>query len=196
MPNVSAEPRSLQNGNIVREFVDTTSSSSTTYTYPVQQSRLVFENSSDYDMYITVGSYTDKAIKPNEIWEVDETFTSFSIRSDIKSQEFVATAFQYGIAGGIPSDVAQQLQDLTSSLAQNVHQLNDFKYSYSYYADGSVQTITEKDKDDNTFGTTTFNYLANGDVDTSVKVMNGQTITTKYNYDVNGNLQSTVNTKA
>lgn len=121
MPNVSAKPRSLQNGDIVREFVDTTSVSSTTYTYPVQQERLIIENSSDYDMYVTVGSYTDQLIQPDKSWDVDVTFTSFSIRSNVKSQEFVATAYQYDIEGGSSggnTELTVQLNELSSAMAE------------------------------------------------------------------------------
>jgi hypothetical protein len=96
----------------------------------------------------------------------------------------------------VDTSLADNFNKIDSSLAQSVHQLNEFKYSYTYLSDGSVQTITEKDKNEVTISTITFTYLANGDVDTSVKVMNGQTITTKYNYDINGNLTDTVNTKA
>lgn len=86
------------------------------------------------------------------------------------------------------------INQIGSQLA-NTMGLHENKSTYSYNADGSVNTITEKDKNDVVISTTTFTYKTNGDVNTSVLVKDGQTITTQYIYDANGNLTDTVNTK-
>jgi hypothetical protein len=83
-----------------------------------------------------------------------------------------------------------------SYVDETANGLNEKKYTYAYLSDGSVQTITEKDKTNAVISITTFTYKANGDVDTSAKVMGGQTVTTQYVYDTNGNLTDTINTKS
>lgn len=92
MPLVTARPRSLQNGNILTEFTDTTSTTEVTYTFPTIQTGIIIENSGEYDIFVTVGRYTNQVIKANKKWSVDVSFSSFFIRSDVNSQEFIATA--------------------------------------------------------------------------------------------------------
>jgi YD repeat-containing protein len=65
--------------------------------------------------------------------------------------------------------------------------------SYNYNADGSVQSVTTTDNKNNVIKTVTYIYNASGDVTSSVTVANNETITTTYNYDVNGNITSTTN---
>jgi antitoxin component YwqK of YwqJK toxin-antitoxin module len=89
------------------------------------------------------------------------------------------------IARGIALSINAQLADIVT--------LNDHTFSYTYYSDGNVQTVTEKDSVNNVIKTVTYNYNASGDVSTSVTVMNGKTLTTTYNYDSNGTITSTVN---
>jgi hypothetical protein len=84
-----------------------------------------------------------------------------------------------------------RLDALDASLADIVT-LNDHTITYSYYADGSVQTVTEKDSSNNVIKTVTYTYNSVGDVSTSATVMNGKTLTTTYNY-TNGDITSTVN---
>lgn len=83
-----------------------------------------------------------------------------------------------------PSVLAAQLADIVT--------LNNHTISYTYYSDGNVQTVTEKDANNNTIKTVTYNYNASGDVSSSVTVMDGKTVTTTYNY-ANGNITSTSN---
>lgn len=92
MPLVTAIPKGLQNGNVLTEFTDTTNTSSVTYTYPTQQTSLIIENSGEKDIFVAVGSYTNQVVKADKKWRVDVPFTSFSIRSDVDSQEFIATS--------------------------------------------------------------------------------------------------------
>lgn len=104
MPIVTATPRGLLNGKIVTEFTDTTSASSVTYTYPVQQAGIKIENSGIADIFVTVGTYVNQVINPDKTWKADAAFTSFSIRSDVNSQEFIATAFQNDVDGSGEAD--------------------------------------------------------------------------------------------
>lgn len=109
MPNVTATPKGMINGVVVTEFTDTTSTTSVTYTYPTQQTSLVIENSGVADIFVTVGSYSNQVIKPDKKWRADVPFTSFSIRSDANSQEFIATA-SIEIADDLASVTAQLVQ--------------------------------------------------------------------------------------
>jgi hypothetical protein len=92
MPLVTASPRSLQNGSILTEFTNSTNVSPTTYTFPTPQTSLIIENSGENDVFVTVGGYTDQVVKADAKWKVDVSYTSFSIRSDVNSQEFIVTA--------------------------------------------------------------------------------------------------------
>lgn len=74
--------------------------------------------------------------------------------------------------------------------------VNSHTVTYAYNADGSVQSTTEKDANNNVVKTVTYTYDVNGNVVSSATVMNGKTVTTTYNYDANGNLTSTTNTVA
>jgi YD repeat-containing protein len=66
-------------------------------------------------------------------------------------------------------------------------------FSYEYSGDGAVKSITEKGINDEVVSITTFTYSPEGDVISSAKTMNGQTVTTSYIYDANGNLTGTTN---
>jgi len=92
MPLVTTIPRSLQNGDVLTQFTDSTSTSSVMYSFFTQQTSLVIENSGEHDIFVTVGSYTNQVIKADKKWKVETSFISFSIRSDVNSQEFIATA--------------------------------------------------------------------------------------------------------
>jgi hypothetical protein len=113
MPNVTASPRGLQSGGTVTEFTDTTSTSSVTYTYPTQQTSLIIENSGERDIYVTVGTYTNQVVKVDTKWRADVSYTSFSIRSDVNSQEFIATAI---------NKTSQDLSDVNAQLAGKASQ--------------------------------------------------------------------------
>lgn len=89
-------------------------------------------------------------------------------------------------------EVTDDFEEIQSSLAQ-IANLTNHSITYSYYSDGNVQTVAEKDSDNNVVQTVTYNYNASGDVSTSVTVTNGKTVTTTYNYDASGNITSTSN---
>lgn len=110
MPNVTALPRTLENGRTLTQFTDTTSTSAVTYTYPTQQTGIQIENSGEKDITVTVGSYT-QTVKADTKWKVDVSFTSVSISSVVNSQEFIATAFV---------DVVTDVNTLATSVADIV----------------------------------------------------------------------------
>lgn len=122
MPLVTARPRSLQNGSILTEFFDTTSTTSVTYTFPTPQTTLIIENSGEKDVFVTVGSYTNQVVKVDKKWQVDVSFTSFAIRSDVNSQEFMATAI-FKDAQNL-SEVNSKVDGITVQLAGTVKKVN------------------------------------------------------------------------
>jgi hypothetical protein len=123
MPVVNAPPRSLQNGSTVTQFTNTTNTTSTTYTYPTTQTNLIVENSGEHDIYLTVGTVNNQLIKVDTKYQYDGQFTQFSIRSDIDSQEFIATAFYQEYTDF--NSLNDQLNNVTTRLAQSVQQIGD-----------------------------------------------------------------------
>jgi lysophospholipase L1-like esterase len=113
MPNVTALPRTLENGRTLTQFTDTTSTTAVTYTYPTQQTGIQIENSGEKDIFVTVGSYTNQLVKADTKWKVDVSFTSFSISSVVNSQEFIATAFV---------DVVTDINTLATQLTEKAKQ--------------------------------------------------------------------------
>jgi YD repeat-containing protein len=85
-------------------------------------------------------------------------------------------------------------QEQVSSPINVLFGVNDYRTDFTYIG-GQVATETVSDSKGNVIGKTTYTYV-NNNLDTSVLVTNGQTITSKYTYDSNGNLLSIVNTKS
>ncbi|PGZ96935.1 hypothetical protein COE51_16320 [Bacillus pseudomycoides] len=170
------------------------------------------------ELYISKDSHT--LVTPRFKYIVDEAlFPSGMIQSSneypvlmklIKDSEVAQFRFEEATAN-VDSKVNEALElfnettqkeinSLSTKINENITQfnmiqgLNENIFTYSYELDGSIKTITEKDKNNVVISMTTFTYSVKGDVDTSVKVMNGKIVTTKYNYDENGNLTNTINT--
>lgn len=111
----------------------------------------------------------------------------------------LATDTKELFVGSATGNVKLAGQDSVDSVLKGLQAatgLTENKFSYSYFPNGDVQTITEKDKNNVVVSTTTFAYKSNGDVDTSTLVKDGTTIVTQYVYDSNGNLTDTINTRA
>jgi hypothetical protein len=85
-------------------------------------------------------------------------------------------------------------QEQISSPINVLYGVNNYRTDYTYTGN-KMATETVSDLNGNEIGKTTYTYV-NGNLDTSVLVMNGQTITSKYTYDSNGNILSIVNTKS
>jgi hypothetical protein len=90
MPNVTAIPKGMSNGDIVTDFVDSVETTSRTYTYPTQQSSIVVKNNGKSNITLTVNA-TPYVIQPNQSQKVVADFTSFSIVSASGVQHFEAT---------------------------------------------------------------------------------------------------------
>lgn len=139
--------------------------------------------------------YVKSSILSDESIESDNEFPVVQ-----RLEEKLDAVNEYSVEdiAGIRSDITVQ----DEQIAEHAQQIDvllgvvDNKFSYSYFSDGNVQTITEKDSNDTVISTTTFTYKTNGDVDTSVLVRDGKTITTQYVYDPNGNLTDTTKTIA
>ena len=188
------------------QFTGTVTNNAQTFYFNDTQDSMVFSTDGHSELTLKVDGRS-YIVRPNVPVEIYEDFSSFNItRKDKGSQLFQLTSYVY--ADDNDAIVVANVEDvLTSTNAKNalsanqgrvlnatVQGINEFKYEYTYLPDGSVHTITEKDEGSVVISTTTFSYLSNGDVNTIVKVINGQTITSQYNYDVDGNLQNTINT--
>lgn len=166
----------LQDGTSTMTFDGTATTVSQTYEYQATQDIVIFKNCSDNAMIVTVGG------------------TPYTVNSG-ESTTFYNTS-SFSVVSPVP--LSNQFFTVNSRTDSNILEDGDgnpTQSTYTYNPDGSVQTITEKDASANVLSTTTFTYKANGDVDTSVKVMDGKTVTTQYIYDANGNLTDTVNVR-
>jgi hypothetical protein len=83
--------------------------------------------------------------------------------------------------------------DSTTALLQSMG-LTDHNTSYVYNADGTVQSVTEKDTSGNTVRVDTYSYNASGWVTKCVTNVNGKTYTTVYTYAANGTISGITNT--
>ena len=92
MPTVLTTPVTQIDGSKVTEFVDVTSTTAVTYTFPAAQSKVTIENQGEEDIIATVGSQSNVTIKRYETREFNVSFTSFSIRSTVNSQAFKVTS--------------------------------------------------------------------------------------------------------
>lgn len=92
MPTVLTKPVTQTDGSKVTEFVDVTSTTAVTYTFPVSQSKLSIINEGEEDITVTVGSQSNVVVKRYETKEFTLAFTTFSIRSAVNSQAFKAIA--------------------------------------------------------------------------------------------------------
>jgi hypothetical protein len=102
MPNVTANPRSMNNGELITTFTDSIETTSRTYTYPAQQSGLTVTNKGNKNLTLTVNG-TNYTIQPNQAQVVTADFTAFSIVSTNGIQHFEAvatTADQKGFVAG------------------------------------------------------------------------------------------------
>jgi hypothetical protein len=177
MYRILTEGQKLQDGTSVMTFYGVARWFSETYEYDTTQDVIVFKNCSDNPMTLTIGG------TPNTVKQ-GESYKAFNI-----SAFTVASTTQM-------SNQFFTVDSRTDSIALEEGGTNPTQATYAYNADGSVQSITEKDAGSNVLSTTVFTYKANGDVDTSTKVVDGKSVITQYIYDVNGNLTDTVNTKA
>jgi YD repeat-containing protein len=101
---------------------------------------------------------------------------------------------------GLNSDTSYlsgKISDIELQLAQmsSTSDLNDHTFTYVYNTDGSTQSETEIDSNGVVLKTVVYAYT-NGQLTFSVVTANafGQTMSTQYNYDGNGNITSIVNT--
>lgn len=141
-------------------------------------------------------SWTDREVQfPNRYVKSGESSGNVTLVNDPGTITKVGTP----INAGNMNKIEQALADAHEMIDEITIAMGVSKYgseTYTYNSDDSVQSITEKTVDGTVISATVFTYTADGDVDTSIKTMNGQTVTTQYIYDANGNLTDTVNTKA
>lgn len=78
MPNVTAPTRNDQNGQSSTYFLDSVSTTSTTYTYPAQQDALTVTNKGNYPITLTVNG-TPYTIQGGGVQSIPQLFTSFTI---------------------------------------------------------------------------------------------------------------------
>lgn len=131
MPWVTQKPTGQQNGDIVTQFVNTTSTTSVTYEYPTQQSELFIKNNGTNDIFVSVGSISNRTLASNSILEVKEPFLNFSIHSNVNSQQFTATSIikEAKDISGVNNQITEvnnQITNLATQLADIAINVNSF----------------------------------------------------------------------
>jgi hypothetical protein len=91
VPNVTAIPRGMSNGDVVTSFIDSVETTSRTYTYPTLQTGLVVTNKGKANITVTVNA-TPYVITPNQTQKIVADFTTFSIVSSSGIQHFETIA--------------------------------------------------------------------------------------------------------
>jgi|GEM_PF-2228817 len=81
MPLVTARPVSMNNGDLVTEFVDTVGTNGTTWTYPASQNHVQVINEGTASVTVVVSGNT-KLIPKGGSWNAGVTFTSITINSE------------------------------------------------------------------------------------------------------------------
>lgn len=98
----------------------------------------------------------------------------------------------------IPTDMVEdrvtktKLKDSLTAINTSLADIATMKSSNETYVknpDGSIQSYTLKDSNNNVIKTETYTYNTDGDVLTKGVVMNGKTLTTTYTYDTFGDIQ-------
>jgi hypothetical protein len=177
-------------GSVITNYTDTATSTTQTFTFSDKQDGMSFTSKGSSIVTLTINGKTNN-IPPKGTIRINDEFTSFDVSSS-NSQLFEINSFRLKNDPRDVEDFTVQLADIASQVGVSTEN----KYSYSYNANGDIQTVTEKSKTDVLISTTTYTYKANGDVDTSVKVSGSTTLTTQYIYDANGNLTDTVSVKS
>jgi antitoxin component YwqK of YwqJK toxin-antitoxin module len=171
--------------DVVTNFTDAVTTTLKTVTFPKVQEQVYLRNQGNANFTYTIGSQSG-TLTPGQSVTVNQDVSSFTLQAVSGTHTFEVRANEKGTEKTeAETDVFSQLADITT--------VNNHTITYSYYPDGNIQTVTEKDNSNNAVKTVTYNYNASGDVSSSVTVMNGKTVTTTFSYDVNGNIQSTSN---
>lgn len=91
MPNVTATPRIMSNGDVVTSFTDSIEAVSRNYTFSAQQASILVTNKGRSNITLTVNAIP-YVIQPNQTQRVVADFTTFSIISASGVQHFEVVA--------------------------------------------------------------------------------------------------------
>lgn len=106
MPNVTAEPRLMNDGRSVTYFVDSIGTTSTTYTYPSSQDGIEVRNQGIWNITVTVNG-TGYTIAPGQSQLLVASLSSFSIVSSSGTQQFAAGTWKTVVVlGQSTADIA------------------------------------------------------------------------------------------
>jgi hypothetical protein len=186
MPAIDSAPV-MQGGDLVTVYESTIGTALTDFTFQSEQETTFVFNKGVQRLTVIANSQTYH-VKPNTSIRITDDISTLQIQSDFGSQPFRIEA---RAKNSVDASTLSRISAVESDLA-DIATLNNHSITYTYYPDGNVQTVTEKDVNNNVLKTVTYNYNALGDVSSSVTVMNGKTLTTTYNYDANGIITSTV----
>jgi YD repeat-containing protein len=123
----------------------------------------------------------------------EEVDSSQNVTNRVTTGNFSFTVIADALTGNV--EQSPYMSDVETMLSQ-MNQLADvvptsnYSIFYEYNADGTIQSATIKDSQNNILKTTTFAYDPNGNLTATATVVNGTTVNTEYNYDANGQISS------
>jgi hypothetical protein len=115
---INVIPKTMQNGDSVLFYTDTTDTLGQVYTFPSSQERVRVKNLGTAPITYSVGSQTG-SVGPSETIDVIETISQFTLTSTFKTQAFEVWSDELG---SNQSNV--DLSVLSSQMADNVQQLS------------------------------------------------------------------------
>ncbi|UVI31209.1 hypothetical protein [Paenibacillus spongiae] len=95
MPLVTAQAREFNNGESVTGFVDTASTTSTTWMFKSPQNHLKVKNDGVSNVTLSVGAYNNQTIAPGKEWVRDVDYNSFTIQAAAGTQQITVKAISY-----------------------------------------------------------------------------------------------------
>jgi hypothetical protein len=149
MPLITKEPKRM-GSIVVTEFVDSVGVSPVSFSIPndIEQDTLTVYNISPMELLVSAGTQTDVSILPYRGVTLNETFTSFSIKSTFGVAGFRATCSYQDSDEEDELVLTQKINQLTTSLAQSMNSIIDYnnRAGRGYGVYFGEFTATEKTK--------------------------------------------------
>jgi lysophospholipase L1-like esterase len=126
MPIIKAKPRTMEDGTNIISYTDSVGPSYVTYTFEKNQECLIIRNKGIKPIVYSVGTTNDATLHPGEEHQIDTVFNSFKVKSSAGIQAFEIRADEEGNVGISPG-LAQEVNKLSSQLAQTTSQVTDLE---------------------------------------------------------------------
>lgn len=116
---VTALPRGDSDGSIVRYFLDAITTGINSYTYETSQDNILVRNTGNTSIILNVGAL-NITIQPNETWQSDIVFITFTVQATSGMSEIQVTAREYDNKPVFKKDFDSQLASMTQYIVSKV----------------------------------------------------------------------------